>query len=79
VIREELKNYTRIALVDTGLQLTEVHREHARENAQFLKLRYEEIKGSLELFEKMLQGTWDKGFVILNPGEEVTQAMFLDH
>jgi hypothetical protein len=29
------------------------------------------------LFEKMLQGTWDKGFVILNPGEEVTQAMFL--
>jgi hypothetical protein len=78
VIREELKNYTRIALVDTGLQLTEIHREHARENARFLNLRYEEIKGSLELFEKMLQGTWDKGFVILNPGEEVTQAMFLD-
>jgi hypothetical protein len=79
VIREELKNYTRIALVDTGLQLTEVHREHARENARFLNLRYEEIKGSLELFERMLQGSWDKGFVILNPGEEVTQAMFLDY
>ena len=77
VIREELKNYTRIALVDGGLQLTEAHREHARENARFLNLRYEEIKGSLELFERMLQGAWDKGFVILNPGEEVTQDLFL--
>jgi hypothetical protein len=79
VIREELKNYTRIALVDTGLELTEAHREHARENARFLNLRYEEIKGSLELFERMLQGAWDKGFVILNPGEEVTQDLFLNY
>ena len=76
VIREELKNYTRIALVDVGLQLTESYQEHARENARFLNLRYEEIKGSLEFFERMLHGDWDKGFLILNPGEEVTQDLF---
>jgi hypothetical protein len=75
-IKEELKNYTRIALIDTGLKLSEAHREHARENARFLNLRFEEIRGSLEFFEKMLQGTWNKGFLILNPGEEVTQVMF---
>jgi len=75
-IKEELKNYTRIALIDTGLKLSEAHREHARENARFLNLRYEEIQGSLEFFEKMLQGVWNKGFLILNPGEEVTQVMF---
>jgi hypothetical protein len=75
-IREELKNYTRIALVDTGLRLTEAHRRHARENAEFLNLRLEEIKGSLEYFERMLKGAWEKGFVILNPGEEVTQGLF---
>jgi hypothetical protein len=77
VIREELKNYTRIALIDTGIKLSADHREHARENARYLNLRYEEIKGSLEFFEKMLKGTWDKGFLILKPGEEVNQAMFL--
>jgi hypothetical protein len=77
VIREELKNYTRIALVDMGSQLSETHREHAKENARFLGLKYEEIKGSLEFFEKMLRGWWDKDFIILKPGEEVTQDLFL--
>ena len=39
-------------------------------------MKYEEIKGSLEFFEKMLRGTWEKGFLILNPGETITQEMF---
>ncbi len=76
VIREELKNYTRIALVEGGVELTDAHREHARENAIFLNLRYEEIKGSLEFFEKMLRGAWNEGFLIIQPGEEVTQGLF---
>jgi len=76
-IKEELKHYTRIALINVGLSLTEVHRNHAQENARFLNLRYEEIKGSLEFFEKMLEGAWSQGFVILNPGQEVTQSLFL--
>jgi hypothetical protein len=78
VIKEELKNYTRIALVDMGTDLPEGLREHARENARFLHLRYEEIKGSLAFFQKMLQGTWDRDFIILKAGEEVTQELFLD-
>jgi len=76
-IKEELKNYTRIALVDTGLHLLEAHRKHARENAQFLNLRYEEIEGSLEFFKKMLQGSWERDFIVLNPGQEVVQELFL--
>lgn len=76
-IKEELKNYTRIALVDTG-NLSEVHREHGKENASFLHLRYEEIRGTLEYFEKMLRGPWDDDFIILKPGEEVTQKLFLN-
>ncbi len=77
VIREELKNYTRIVLVEMGAE-SEVLREHARENARFFHLRYEEIKGSLVFFEKMLHGCWDKDFIILKPGEELTQELFLD-
>ena len=77
-IEEEFKNYTRIMLVDTGLSLIESHREHAKKNARFLDLRFEEVKGSLEFFEKMLRGPWNDGFIILKPGEEVTQKLFLN-
>ncbi|MGZ3538674.1 MAG: hypothetical protein ACXVAB_11640, partial [Thermodesulfobacteriota bacterium] len=70
-------NYTRIVLVNMGAE-SEALREHARENARFLHLRYEEMRGSLVFFEKMLQGCWDKDFIILKPGEEVTQELFLD-
>jgi hypothetical protein len=77
-IKEELKNYTRIALVEMGTDLSEDHREHARENARFLHLRFEEIEGSLLFFEKMLRGWWSEDFIILTPGQEVTQGLFLD-
>jgi hypothetical protein len=78
VIREELKNYTRIALVESELGVEEAHRQHARENAHFLNLKYEEIKGSLDFFREIIRGPWDKDFVLLKPGEEATQEMFLE-
>jgi hypothetical protein len=77
-IREELKNYTRIALVESELGMEETHRQHARENARFLNLKYEEIKGSMDFFRKIIRGPWDKDFVVLKPGEEATQEMFLE-
>jgi hypothetical protein len=77
-IKEELKNYTRIALVESELGLSDNHRKHAQENARFLNLRYEEIKGSLDFFRKIIQGPWDKDFVVLKPGEEATQEIFLE-
>jgi hypothetical protein len=77
-IREELKNYKRIALIDTGFRITEAQREHGRENARFFKLQYEELKGSLAFFERMVGGSWEQDFIILKPGEEVKQHLFLD-
>lgn len=78
VISEEFKHYTRLALVDTGAYDLATYRNHARANAAFLGVAYEEIKGSLALFEKMVKGQWDKDkFIILQPGEEITQVMFL--
>ncbi len=78
VIREELKNYTRIALVESEIGIEETHRKHARENARFLNLKYEEIQGSLDFFRKIIQGPWDRDFVVLKPGEEAKQEMFLE-
>jgi hypothetical protein len=79
VIREELKNYKRIALVDSGNGISEGHRAHARENARFLNLKYEEIKGSVDYFARMFREPWGKDFLILQPGQEVKQAFFLEN
>ena len=78
VIKEEFKNYTRLALITTGAYDPAQYRKYAQINATFLGVKYEEIAGSLALFEKMMKGEWrDNGFIILKPGEEITQNMFL--
>lgn len=78
IIGEEFKHYTRIVLVHTGVYDPAAYRDHARANAEFLGIAYEEIKGSLAFFEKMVTGPWsEEDFVILQPGEEVTQRTFL--
>jgi len=78
VISEEFRHYTRLALVDTGAYDPAICRNHAQANATFLGVAYEEIKGSLALFENMVKGQWDKDeFIVLQPGEEITQRMFL--
>ena len=78
VISEEFKHYTRLALVDTRAYDLAIYRNHAQANATFLSVAYEEIKGSLAIFEKMVKGQWGKDeFIVLQPGEEITQRMFL--
>jgi hypothetical protein len=70
-----LKNYTRIALIDTGKYELERYRQTARAYASRFDLRFEEIPGSLKLVMKMLNGPWDEDFVVAPPGKAVT---FLD-
>lgn len=78
-MREELRNYTRIALVDTGVGDIEDLRARAQENARFFGMIYEEIEGrSLEYFVKLMDGPYDDAeFLRLQPGEAVTQQMFM--
>lgn len=75
MMRLVLKNYTRLAFIDTGQHEQERYREYARSAAQRLGLRYEEIPGSDALVIKMLFGPWDDEFVVAHPGETIT---FLD-
>lgn len=70
-----LKNYTRLAFIDTGQHEQERYREYSRRAAEILGLRYEEIPGSDALVIKTLNGPWDDDFVVAHPGETIT---FLD-
>lgn len=71
-----LKNYTRLAFIDTGHYEQARYREYARRMAEKFGLRYEEIPGSTALIQKMLYGPWDEDFVIAHPGETIGYTDF---
>jgi hypothetical protein len=76
VIEEELKHYTHIALIDTGVAEIAPLRARAMENAAVLKKQYEEIQGSLDYFRELLRGPYSEDkFLRLRPGEKFTQEM----
>jgi hypothetical protein len=78
-MKEELKHYTRIALINTGVAEIEPLRERAQENAKFFNMNYQEIEGkSLEYFVKLMDGPYlDTEFLRLKPREVVTQEMYM--
>lgn len=77
-IREELKHYTHIVLIDTGTGDIEKLRKRAMANAEFLEKNYKEVKGSRAYFEKILFGPYDpKDFICLKPGQKAEQKPFM--
>lgn len=71
-----LKNYTRLALINTGQYELERYRDYSRRMAERFGLRYEEIPGSNTLIKKMLYGPWDDEFVIARPGQTISYLDF---
>jgi hypothetical protein len=71
-----LKNYKRLAFINTGAYHLENYRDYARRVSERFDLRYEEIDGSPALVKKMIAGPWDDEFVVVGPGETITYEMF---
>jgi hypothetical protein len=71
-----LKNYKRLAYIDTGRSDQESYRAYAQKTARKFNLRYEEIPGNTALIRKMIHGPWDEEFVVVQPGETVMFADF---
>lgn len=79
-MREEMKNQTRIALIDSGIlgDIPDSARKRARKNATFFGMDYEEIAGSESYLARLLAGPWDEGdFVHVAPGQAVRQKPFM--
>jgi hypothetical protein len=71
-----LKNYTRLAFINTGQYELERYRDYSQRTAERFGLRYEEIPGSNALIKKMLHGPWDGEFVVARPGETISYLDF---
>ena len=78
-MQEELKNYSHITYVETGAGESEALRRRARENAIFFQKIFEDIRGSLGFFEKLIKGPYrEPDFIVLAPGEAVRMDMFFN-
>jgi hypothetical protein len=74
-----LKNYRRLAFINTGQYDIERYQTYTKETAERFKLRFEEIDGSPALVKKMVFGPWDEEFVVVSPGETVSYQDFANH
>jgi len=72
IMGQILKNYTRLAFINTGKSELDFYHGEAMEIARRFDLKYEEIQGSDSLVRKMLFGPWDSDFVIAEPGETIS-------
>ncbi len=77
-IKQELKNYSHIAFINTGAGDIHQYRKRALDNAKFFDLEYIEIDASNGFLMKILKGPYDEeNFLYFKPGEKVTQEKFL--
>lgn len=73
-----LRNYKRVAFIDTGAYDLEHCRAYARRAAERFNLQYEELKGAPSLVEKLLFGPWDEECVVVPLGGVVDAEAFFD-
>jgi hypothetical protein len=71
-----LKNYKRLAFVDTSRGSAQKYRAYCQMMASRFGLRYAEIPGSERLLRKMVQGPLDRSFVVARPGETISYLDF---
>ncbi len=76
-MREELKHYSHICMINTTVGDLEATRARTRENCAYLDKQYEEIQGSLGYFRRLLRGPYqDYDFITLAPDKEITQGLY---
>lgn len=76
-MRQELKHYTHISLITTGVGDVAAARRRARENCDYFSKQYEEITGSLALLRLLLAMPEDSRQIIrVKPGQHIKQEMF---
>lgn len=78
LLEQEYGNYQRVVFIHTLHDAEEEeHVQYSREVARLLKVDYVEMNGSLNLFKNLVNGDWERGFVITPPGQIVMQRAFM--
>ena len=78
IMRLMLANYKTYRMVDTGAYDLSQWEERAKADAADLELEYGTQPGTVRVLEKLLRQEFDDEFLVVAPGEKLTQRMFLD-
>ena len=76
VARMILANYTRVAIIDTGVVSVETLRPYVEMVAAFYELPVEYLEGSLRYLSKLVNGPYDEEFLVVEPGETLDESRF---
>lgn len=76
IARMILANYTRVAVIDTGVVELERLRPYIEKVSAFYQLPVEYLHGSLRYLQKLVEGPHDEEFLIVAPGEELEESRF---
>ncbi|MDW7740451.1 MAG: DUF1638 domain-containing protein [Bacillota bacterium] len=69
VIEQSYKHYKRLVFIDTKLPELDEYKEYAQKVARFMDVDYIWMQGQGDFFEKLVSGSWEKDFIVVNPGE----------
>lgn len=66
-------NYSRLIYIETGLEPDASFHDEAAREAEKRGWRFETVKGSLDIFQRLVWGDWEsEDFVVARPGERFT-------
>lgn len=72
------EHYTNADIIDTGAYdcYSEAYVAQAQKNADLIRCTLGYVKGSNVILEKLVSGRWDAQFLVLEPGQEMTEHAF---
>jgi hypothetical protein len=71
-----IKKYNWATYIDWDLTDSDLYREYTKQCADFLGWGYDELKGSPDLMQKLVDGDWNNDeFLIVEPGREIKENL----
>lgn len=71
IMQQLLKNYTRLAFINTGTAGLEEFHKKAADIAHRFGLKYEELAGDDRLIKKLISGTWDDEVLVVSRTDDI--------
>jgi hypothetical protein len=74
-----IKEYNWATFIDWGLTDSSEYKNYTKRCAEFLHWKYEELKGSPDLMQKLIDGNWNEGeFLVVKPGQKIGEDLTND-
>ena len=74
-----IKEYNWATFIDWGLVDSSEYKDYTKRCAEFLHWKYEELRGSPALMQKLIDGQWDESeFLVVKPGQKIGEDLTND-